>query len=107
MPAGTAWGGVHRGQKRYSEYRLVFRDDIDERPTNLSAIGQLIKDMEEENRKLQEQNMKLMDKLAFMAGELSPYELEDINADYYNATGKPMFADMTIPSWRKVENQLV
>lgn len=94
------------GRSDTPEYRLVFRDDIDERPTNLSAIGQLIKDMEEENRKLQEKNMKLMDKLAFMAGELSPYKLEDINADYYNATGEPMFADMTIPSWRKVKNQL-
>lgn len=93
------------GRSDTPEYRLVFRDDIDERPTNLSAIGQLIKDMEEENRRLKEQNQELIEKIVFITRDMSDYKLIDINAEYHNATGKPMFADMRIPDWKKVENQ--
>lgn len=90
-----------KGRSDSPEYGIDFRDDIEERPTNLSAISQLIKDMNEENKKLREENVRLMDKLTFMAEELNPYKLEEINADYYEAAGEPMFADMKMPSWRK------
>lgn len=94
-----------KGQSGTPEYGLSFRDDIDERPTDLSAIGRFIKDMDEENRRLKEQNQELIEKIVFITRDMSDYKLIDINADYCNTTGKPMFADMRIPDWKKTENQ--
>lgn len=93
------------GNTSDDSYRVVVRDDIEERPTQLSSIAQLISDMDAEIKSLKEQNSSLMQKMMFLVHEVGEYSLERVNADYYNAYDEPLFEDMPVPEWRKKENQ--
>lgn len=86
-------------------YGVEYREDIDENPTQLSAITQMVSDMADEIRRLKEENHDLLQKFGFIAGHLENWALTDVNADYYNEYDEPLFADMEIPEWKKKENQ--
>lgn len=93
------------GRSDSPDYGIEFRDDIDERPTNLSSISQLITDMAQEIENLKQENYEMACRIGFLAGRFENWELMDINAEYYNETGGMMFSDMAIPDWKKKENQ--
>lgn len=95
-----------KGNSDSDDYGVEFRDDINEHPTDISSISQMITDMDSEIESLKKENRDMMYKMSFMAGQFEDYKLERINADYYNETGEPLFSDMAIPDWRKAENQL-
>lgn len=96
-----------KGNSGTDDYGVECRDDIDENPTQLSSIASVISGIDAEMKALKAENRELMVKLAFLAHRLGPLSLESANADYYNETGEPMFAEMEIPAWRKIENQYV
>lgn len=75
-------------------YGVVTRDDLDSRPTNLSSIGTLISGMATELKLLKKENSDLHHKISYLAGEISDYELQNINKSYYEDTGEPMFYGM-------------
>lgn len=82
------------GMSGTEDYGIVARDDIDERPTNLGSIGQLIKDMAEENERLKKEKEDLLHKFSFLAEETSIYKLKEINEKYADLWDEPMFSDM-------------
>lgn len=77
-------------------YGLKHRDDIDERPTNLSSISQLIADMAEQKEKLEKEYHDLCIKFSFLAEHTSHWKLTEINNDYYSEYGEPLFSDLAV-----------
>ena len=95
-----------KGESGTKEYRVEMRDDIEERPTDLSSIADLITKMDEDRRKWEEKYDDLLEKFDFVCREMEDWKLDRLNADFYNQTGEPLFPDMPIPDWRKAENGL-
>ena len=94
------------GNSDSEDYGLVVRDDIEERPTDLSSIAQLITDMAAENESLKEQNRELLWKMSFLTEQIPEYKLQQINTEYYETTGTSMFSEMRIPSWQTRQNSM-
>lgn len=94
------------GNTADGSYGVEIRDDIDKKPTQLENIVQLITDMKEQMENLEKENHKLEVKFSMACEKLSEFELDDLNAEYYNEYEEPMFSDRAVPSWRKAENQL-
>lgn len=84
------------GTSGEEDYGLEVREDIEERPTDLSSISQLIKDLDLENKRLRKENQALSEKFCFLAEHMSDYKLRDLNTAYYRETGEPMFSDMDV-----------
>lgn len=99
---GDAW---IKGRSGEDSYGVDYREDIDENPTDLGNIVQLLFDMKEENERLQKENNDLLYKFSMACGELSEIQLDKINAEWYNEYDEPMFSDRAVPEWRKTENQ--
>lgn len=89
------------GTSGTESYGVVYRDDIDTRPSDLSNISQMVTDMTKENDQLRKENQALSSKFAFLAGRLKNYELRQVNEAYYAETGNPMFPDIVIPPWSR------
>lgn len=89
------------GTSGTESYGVVYRDDIDTRPSDLSNISQMVTDMAKENDRLRKENQALSSKFAFLAGRLKNYELRQVNEAYYAETGNPMFPDIVIPPWSR------
>lgn len=87
------------GNSDNDDYGVDFREDIEERPTNLESIGQLIADMKAENERLIRENHDLMCKVGFLGGELSDYRLRELNGKYYEETGETLFSGVSLPAW--------
>lgn len=100
---GSMW---IKGNSGDGTYGLETRDDLDERPTNLSSIAELISGMAAEIKSLQEERYRQDIKMNYICHELQDYQLDKINAEYYNEEGEPLFEDREIPDWAKTENQL-
>lgn len=96
---GDAW---IKGTSGTDSYGVDFRDDIDESPTDLSDIIQLVLDMKEENDRLEKENHDLQLKFAMACEKLPEYKLDDLNTEWYTAYDEPMFADREIPSWKRI-----
>lgn len=77
-------------------YGLEYREDIDERPTELSSISQLIAGMAEQKEKLEKEYHDLCIKFSFLADHISSWKLTDINNEYYGEYGKPMFSGLAV-----------
>lgn len=86
------------GQSDTDNYGVTYRNDIDKRPTDLSAISTLISDMAAEIDRLKNELHNAQIKFSYLAGQMTDYELNHINCEYYNETG--------IPLWAKAENQI-
>lgn len=84
------------GNTKDGTYGLETRDDLDERPTNLSSISKLISDMAAEIKSLKKENDTLNHKLSYLVEEISEYQLRDINAEYYEETGEKMFEGLSL-----------
>lgn len=82
------------GSTADGSYGIKVRDDLDERPTNLSAIATLISDMNSELTHLRKQNEKLTSQLCFLAEQIPSYRLNSINEEYEEETGEKMFPGM-------------
>lgn len=95
-----------KGMSGSDDYGVEFRDDYDERPTDLASISELISGMDREAKEMQEKYDGLCQKFAFLAEQLPQHKLDEANADYYNSTGGALFPDMPIADWRKSENGL-
>lgn len=93
------------GNSDDESYGVCYRDDIDERPTDLSSIALLISDMAAKLDSLKKENHDMTNKISFLAGQFSDFKLQEINSDYYNETGEYLFSLMPIPDWKKSENQ--
>lgn len=87
-------------------YGLEVRDDIKERPTDLSSISQLISDMADEIERLKTENHESLVKIGFLVEQIDDWKLSSVNAEYYNEYGKPLFSDIAVPAWAREENQL-
>ena len=94
------------GSTADGSYGVEVRDDIDEKPTELENIVQLVADMKEQMENLEKENHQLAVKFSMACEKLSEFKLDDLNAEYYNEYGEPMFSDRAVPSWRRMENQL-
>ena len=94
------------GSSDSDDYGIEFREDYDDRPTDLSSISQLIIDMDEENKRLQNELRELSLRFIFLCSKLKGYELTNRNAEYYDETGKYLFSDIPVPDYLKKENQV-
>ncbi len=94
------------GNSDSDDYGLEVRDDIEENPTELSAIAQLISDMGAEIKRLKEENYEAAKRFSFLASKIPSYKVSSVNAEYYNETGEPLFSDIAVPYWARAENQL-
>lgn len=92
-----------KGESGTEEYRVEMRDDIEERPTDLSSIADLITKMDEDRKRWEEKYDDLTEKFGFVCEEIDDWKYDRLNADFYNQTGRPLFPDMPIPDWRKAE----
>lgn len=95
-----------KGNSGDGSYHVEIRDDIEEKPTDIESIAQLIADMAAEIKTLKKENSDMAYKISYLASQTSDFKLQQINTDYYNETGEPMFSNMAVPSWAMQENQL-
>lgn len=84
------------GNTSDGSYGVETRDDLDERPTNLSSIAGLITNMAKELKQLKEENDILQLKISVLAHELDDYTLKRMNDNWYEDIGKPMFSGMAV-----------
>lgn len=94
-----------KGNSNTDEYGLYYEDDIDKNNCDMSKIFDLIKTLNDQVTQLKEECKNMQSKFLFLCNDMTEYRLEQYNADYYNEYGEPMFEDMKIPGWRKIENQ--
>lgn len=94
-----------KGNSNTDEYGLYYEDDIDKNNCDMSKIFDLIKTLNDQVTQLKEECKNMQSKFLFLCSDMTEYRLEQYNADYYNEYGEPMFEDIKIPSWRKIENQ--
>lgn len=94
-----------KGNSNTDEYGLYFEDHIDKDNCDMSVIYDLFAKQKEQLEQLKEENKELQRKFLFLCNDMTEYRMEEYNADYYNEYGEPMFEDMKIPGWRKIENQ--
>lgn len=99
---GDAW---ITGTSGDSSYGVEFRDDMDENPTDLGNIAQLILDIKERADIMEEECHMLRLKFSMVCERMSEYELDRLNADWYDSYGDPMFEEQKIPSWMIDEDQ--
>ena len=99
---GDAW---IKGRSDDESYEVDYREDIDENPTDLGNIVQLLLDMKEENEQLRKENNSLLYKFSMACEEMSEIQLDKINAEWYNEYDEPMFSDRAVQEWRKLDNR--
>lgn len=88
-----------KGRSGTDSYRVEVRDDIEERPTDLSNIAGMLLDMKKQTDRLEKENRDLASRFFFLSTHLDKRKLTSINNDYYEETGEPMFPDMKIRKW--------
>lgn len=94
-----------KGNSNTEEYGLYFENYVDKNNCNMDVIYDIFTKQKEQLEQLKEENKELQRKFLFLCNDLTEYRLEQYNADYYNEYGEPMFEDVKIPSWRKIESQ--
>lgn len=94
-----------KGNSSTDEYGLYFEDHVDKNNCTMDVIYDMFAKQKEQIEQLKEENKELLRKFLFVCNDMTEYRMEEYNADYYNEYGEPMFEDMKIPGWRKIENQ--
>lgn len=72
--------------------------------SDFSKLIAIFDQYSETNKVLKENYNELLKRYLFICDSLSQYELDDLNAEYYQENDEPLFPDMEIPSWKKVKS---
>lgn len=95
------------GNTADGSYGIETRDDLKERPTELSSIAKLIMDMAAEIKSLKEENYDMAHKISSLAEEMDEYTLYRINEKWRVEEGVYMFPDMAAPKNDPMFNKML